>query len=668
MLRTVNKARLDARSVLLFLAPSRHEIISSLTSSTSNSPLLQCMFSTSTSRKFNGIGFSSLVLADEMKQFMKVNGLILTESHSYFKVSLPACLFGDNESNNVPVFLNKITGDFVCPSLAVTGPWRLFNKLINIWVLNTSKTHGKSSREYPKSNTDVELKLSSMVQNLWDNATPIEQLSSQQFKNIIKTFKQKQRNFSLEDFVRFGTRVNEDSLNTLFFPVRYLTGEIIGVRVVKIVGYQLEEEDLHAGGVTGILPFIHNLEAAVNSKHSSCVVVGSVLDTVVLSARTSLHVIALPDLTNLHPNLLPFLDNFTSITLWLGSDVQSIDVANLFARKIGERRCQIVSSKHQCAITSLRNGENLQGILDSARSCHQHLNVVTTFDEIKDDVYLELINARKIDGVKWTRFEGFNSLLLGFRRGEMTVVTGMSRGGKTTFMSEYSLDLCKQGVNTLWISFDGNIERLIMMMMKQFSLVNLDEVKHEDKNVVADTFSNLPMYFSNFHKSQDVDMVMEAMNRAVYVHDLAHIIIDNIKFMGDEKQDLYVEKFRHFATEHNCHVTLVIPSVNNKIIEYSMFRGSQEADNVLLLREKKRKGLAGNEKYIEVIKNRYAGDLGVVPLVFSKPCLTMSKKAADYLKKHSKKKSVPTKKTKNYMLRESNEMLLKPKNILKILR
>ena len=40
-----------------------------------------------------------------------------------------------------------------------------------------------------------------------------------------------------------------------------------------------------------------------------------------------------------------------------------------------------------------------------------------------------------------------NELLKGHRRGELTVFTGRTGSGKTTFISDYSLDLCMQGVS-----------------------------------------------------------------------------------------------------------------------------------------------------------------------------------------------------------------------------
>jgi twinkle protein len=37
-------------------------------------------------------------------------------------------------------------------------------------------------------------------------------------------------------------------------------------------------------------------------------------------------------------------------------------------------------------------------------------------------------------------------IVKGHRAGELTVLTGPTGCGKTTFLSEYSLDLCTQGV------------------------------------------------------------------------------------------------------------------------------------------------------------------------------------------------------------------------------
>lgn len=59
------------------------------------------------------------------------------------------------------------------------------------------------------------------------------------------------------------------------------------------------------------------------------------------------------------------------------------------------------------------------------------------------------------------------------------------------------------------------------------------------------------------------------MSHAARVHDISHVIVDNLQFMlgvssGERnmdrfwKQDLIVASFRKFATMNNCHVSLVI--------------------------------------------------------------------------------------------------------------
>ena len=39
------------------------------------------------------------------------------------------------------------------------------------------------------------------------------------------------------------------------------------------------------------------------------------------------------------------------------------------------------------------------------------------------------------------------------------------------------------------------------------------------------------MYYLTFHGANDPDKVLDAMGHAVYIYDIAHVIIDNMQFM-----------------------------------------------------------------------------------------------------------------------------------------
>jgi twinkle protein len=70
--------------------------------------------------------------------------------------------------------------------------------------------------------------------------------------------------------------------------------------------------------------------------------------------------------------------------------------------------------------------------------------------------------------------------------------------------------------------------------MKQFSRDSLPvstEVNARGKfEALADRFETLPLYFMKFHGGSDMDEVLDAMEYAVYVNDVEHIILVSLFF------------------------------------------------------------------------------------------------------------------------------------------
>mgnify|MGYP006085613051 FL=1 len=100
---------------------------------------------------------------------------------------------------------------------------------------------------------------------------------------------------------------------------------------------------------------------------------------------------------------------------------------------------------------------------------------------------------------------------------------------KTTFLGQISVDLAEQGDNVLWGSFEIKNTRLLHKLMKQFSRDNLPTSTDTNAQGIfkylADRFETLPLYFMRFHGGSDVDEVLDAMEYAVYVNDVQHIIL-----------------------------------------------------------------------------------------------------------------------------------------------
>ncbi|KAH8412802.1 hypothetical protein KR009_005815 [Drosophila setifemur] len=425
----------------------------------------------------------------------------------------------------------------------------------------------------------------------------------------------------------------EPEQQLLHFRLRNASQVVVGEKVLHLGDRR--EETFQGSSSSGVL--IHGV-----GNKSKAVLVSNLLDFIVLATQNiETHcIVCLPYALNMLPQeCLPGLERFKELVFWLHYDASpSWDAARAFAQKMDERRCLLIrpTETEPAPHLALRRRLNLRHILAKATPVRH--KAITTFGAMRNDILSELQNIEKVNGVKWKRFPVLNKLLKGHRRGELTIMTGPTGSGKTTFMSEYSLDLAMQGVSTLWGSFEIRNTRLATTLLRQYVGYPLDD-RLQEFNHWATEFERLPLYFMTFHGQQALKPVLEAIEHASYVHDVMHVIIDNLQFMmgvstyrGDKfwEQDAIIAAFRGFATKHNVHVTLVMHPRKERqeddLTTSSVFgtaKATQEADNVLIIQDKRLTAVRG-KKYLQIAKNRYCGDLGIMPLEFDKDSLSYS--------------------------------------------
>ena len=109
----------------------------------------------------------------------------------------------------------------------------------------------------------------------------------------------------------------------------------------------------------------------------------------------------------------------------------------------------------------------------------------------------------------------------------MTIVTGGTGSGKTSLLSQLSLDFAKQGVGTMWGSFEVKNEILMTNMLLQYSGVNLykQTAKFEHH---AENFEKIPIYYLKFFGSHTIDKIINTIEYGIYAFDIGHVIIDNL--------------------------------------------------------------------------------------------------------------------------------------------
>ena len=220
--------------------------------------------------------------------------------------------------------------------------------------------------------------------------------------------------------------------------------------------------------------------------------------------------------------VLPLLEDFETIYLWMDNDGPGQEGADLFAKKIGLNRCYIVrpsvedgEKAPKDANEALLLGLNLDEMIQQAKLIpHER---ILTFQELRSDVLHEILHPDKYVGVPMTSLPGLMNIMKGFRRGELTVITGPTGSGKTTFLGQMSLDLAEQDINVLWGSFEIKNTRLMHKLLQQFAREPLptgDPSMINKLEAIADRFERLPFHFMKFHGGSEVDDVLDAMDYA----------------------------------------------------------------------------------------------------------------------------------------------------------
>nr|XP_007962052.2 twinkle protein, mitochondrial isoform X2 [Chlorocebus sabaeus] len=539
------------------------------------------------------------VTATEIRQYLRGHGIPFQDGHSCLRALSP---FAESSrlkdqtgvTTSFSLFIDKTTGRFLCMTSLAEGSWEDFQASV--------EGRGDGAKEGLLLSKAPEFEDSEEVRRIWNRAVPLWELPDEEEVQLADTM--------------FGlTKVTDDTLKR--FSVRYLrpAHSLVfpwfspggsGLRGLKLLEAKCQGDGVSYEETTIPRPSAyHNLFGLplISRRDAEVVLTSRELDSLALNQSTGLPTLTLPrGTTCLPPSLLPYLEQFRRIVFWLGDDLRSWEAAKLFARKLNPKRCFLVRPGDQQPrpLEALNRGFNLSRILRTALPAW-HKSIVS-FRQLREEVLGELSNVEQVAGLRWSRFPDLNRILKGHRKGELTVFTGPTGSGKTTFISEYALDLCSQGVNTLWGSFEISNVRLARVMLTQFAEGRLED-QLDKYDHWADRFEDLPLYFMTFHGQQSIRIAA---------------------------QDYIIGVFRKFATDNNCHVTLVIhprkEDDDKELQTASIFgsaKASQEADNVLILQDRKLVTGPG-KRYLQVSKNRFDGDVGVFPLEFNKNSLTFS--------------------------------------------
>lgn len=190
-----------------------------------------------------------------------------------------------------------------------------------------------------------------------------------------------------------------------------------------------------AGGGWGLFGY-HTLADTDNE----VVITEGEYDAMAVWQATKRPAISLPNgCRSLPVEVLPMLERFDKIYLWMDNDPAGHEGAEVFARKIGLERCVLVKpSTTICDVESaedlpkdandaLRKGFNLEAIITNASQLSH--DKIVHFKDLRQSVLDEIMYPDKYIGTPLTSLPQFTKIIQGLRRGELTVLTGPTGSG-----------------------------------------------------------------------------------------------------------------------------------------------------------------------------------------------------------------------------------------------
>ena len=166
----------------------------------------------------------------------------------------------------------------------------------------------------------------------------------------------------------------------------------------------------------------------------------------VYDSTNGIPALSLPMGEKIDHSVFTYLEDFDLIYLWFPLIHEKN--AKDYASYLNSARCYIITKPERPVelLRDDRSNEILKGILEAVRVRYRGFRSLI---DIREEVKNELVNSNsRMNGYsQWKRLDALNKYLKGFRPGELTVITGGTGYGKSTFLCEYSMDLFSQGVS-----------------------------------------------------------------------------------------------------------------------------------------------------------------------------------------------------------------------------
>lgn len=263
-----------------------------------------------------------------------------------------------------------------------------------------------------------------------------------------------------------------------------------------------------------------------------------------------------------------FLERFDDIKVLMDSDETGQAAARTIIKRLGNARCSLVKLPEGCKDPNqmLTEGKEQQ-LIDAINAARpQDPEKLVLAEALREDVYKEFFGGPETTrGVPMLWNMPFH-----IRLGEVTVVSGYMKHGKTVWLTHLVVDLCaRYGWRTGIASLEMPARKTLRNMIRQ--LTGKEKPVHQDNSPDMDLFDrcmcwlNDRVYIYDAVGTAELKDLLFVFSYLAKRYGVQIFIIDSLMRLnvaGDDldRQKDVMNKLAEFAAEYRVHVFLVAHS------------------------------------------------------------------------------------------------------------
>jgi len=322
------------------------------------------------------------------------------------------------------------------------------------------------------------------------------------------------------------------------------------------------------------------------------------------------------------------LDHFEKVYLMYDNDKDGEEGAEELARRLGKYRCYRVrlplKDLNECLMAGL-SAKELQDCITKAYHYVDEETVELSKVIEKVDTLYQQTNTAKGFPTGWNQLDG---TLGGYRAGEVTVITGDTTAGKTTFGCNLLYKCLQQDHGVLIYSAEIPIAKVMAKLMSihfQTDFYNKENFTQEMYAKAREWFLDKRIFFIDAHGSVPFYKLTDAVELTSKFHNVRMILLDPMNFLLDNDIDEFKaikqfnEELSKLTKRTGIHTILTVhpkqmddPELLRKKGMHFMRGGScikQTADNVAILWRDKEQELKGIH-HVELKWDKVRDDTG----------------------------------------------------------